>query len=100
MRCRYRWSKIRLIPLLHPLVLPFGPVSRSAFIQAVIKGEEVEEKEEEGVTGLCTSHSWKLMGLFTTQCRACEKTRRSEPGSPSFPVLGPDWRNDLKPHTR
>lgn len=93
----HKRAKIRLIPFLHPLVLPSGPVSRPAFIQAVIKKEE--EEAEEGVTGLYTPHSWKLMGLFTTQCRACEKMRRSEPGAPSFPVLGPDWRNDLKPHT-
>lgn len=79
----HKRAKIRLIPFLHPLVLPSGPVSRPAFIQAVIKKEE--EEAEEGVTGLYTPHSWKLMGLFTTQCRACEKMRRSETGSPFIP---------------
>lgn len=67
------------VPFLHLPVLPSGPVSRPVFIQAVIK------EEEEGVTGLYTPHSWKLMGLFTTQCRVYEKMRSSEPGDPFIP---------------
>lgn len=46
-----------------------------------------EEQEEEGVTGLYTPHSWKLMGLFTTQRRAREKMQLSEREAPSLPSL-------------
>lgn len=50
---------------------PFSCLTPPAHFSASIYSSGGEK--EGTVKGLYTPHSWKLIGLFTTQCPACEK---------------------------